>query len=451
MYRRSIPGLLSGLVLSPGRSPLACGSLPDIRVLTSFPPAVFEPFRDEFEAAHPGCRVDFIQRNTTAAVTRIASSEWGPGAADLFWASAPDAFEWLKAGGRLARTAPRPTGAPARVAGQPVDDADGTYLGFAVSAYGLAYNPEALADAGIGLPHRWEDLAAAAYHGHLGLSPPSRSGTTHIVVEALLQRLGWDQGWHVLRGIGGNLATLTARSFGVTSGVARGRFAIGISIDFLATGGAEAAGSLRFMVPDEPVVAPASIGVLADAPNPEGAESFIDFVLSPAGQALLRRPGIGRTPLHPPEALARFPAEGVPLDHALSARRYELVNLLFDEAVTHRQAELSFLTRRLHAVEARLAQQSDHAVTAAATAARAALFDPPLEEADANDPDLAGGMVRVPRTVPRTASQAVFEARLRQRLEAGAARAAAALRLAEQRLGIVPDPAAAPAPGLRRP
>lgn len=451
MYRRSLPGLLSGLVLGVGRAPLACGSLSDIKVLTSFPPAVFEPFREEFEAAHPGCRVDFIQRNTTAAVTRIAASDWGPGPADLFWASAPDAFELLKATGRLARISPRPTGAPARVAGQPVNDPGGTYLGFAFSAYGLVYNPEALADAGIELPRRWEDLAAAAYHGQLGLSPPSRSGTTHIVVEALLQRLGWEQGWQVLRAIGGNLATVTARSFGVTSGVARGRFAIGISIDFLATGASDAGGSLRFLVPDEPVVAPASIGVLADAPNPEGAASFIDFVLSPAGQALLRRPGIGRTPLHPPESLARFPAEGAPLDHALSARRYELVNLLFDEAVTHRQPELSFLTRRLHVVEARLARQPDDAAAAVASVARGALFAPPLDEADANDPDLAGGMARVPRGLPRTASQAVFEARLRQRLEAGAARAAAALRQAEQRLGIVPDPASAPVPGIARP
>ena len=84
------------------------------------------------------------------------------------------------------------------------------------------------------MPRNWSDLAAPAYAGHIGLTSPARSGTTHLMVEraAAIARLGSAAGrfWSA---IGGNLATLTARSFGVTTGVARGRFGIGISIDFL--------------------------------------------------------------------------------------------------------------------------------------------------------------------------------------------------------------------------
>lgn len=443
--RRSVWKLAAGMMAGALPRPVIGAPAAVVRILTSFPPGFFEPFREAFEARHPDLRVEFLQRKTTTALARVVASGAGTGGADLFWASAPDAFELLKAAGRLARTAPRPTGAPERIAGQPVNDTDGTYLGFAVSAYGLVYSPSYLAEAGLQPPERWEDLAAARYHGHLGLSPPSRSGTTHIVVEALLQRLGWEAGWRLLRGIGGNLATVTARSFGVTSGVARGRFGIGVSIDFLAAGGPDGAGRVRFTAPAEPVTAPASIGILADAPNPEGAERFVDFLLSAPGQALLQRPGIGRTPLASPAALARLPQGGGPLDHSLSARRYELINLLFDEAVTHRQGELSSLARRLHAVEAELLRQPDEAAAAAAAEARDRLFAPPLPAAEADDAALQRAVLRLPRGLPRTDLQAELEARLRRTLDAEAARAAAALRRAEGRIGVAE--ALAPAPG----
>lgn len=44
---------------------------------------------------------------------------------------------------------------------------------------------------------------------------------------------------------------------------------------------------------EENVLASYPIAALADAPNPGGAAAFVDFVLSPAGQAILREHGFG--------------------------------------------------------------------------------------------------------------------------------------------------------------
>ena len=67
---------------------------------------------------------------------------------------------------------------------------------------------------------------------------PGKTGSSHLMVEQLLQTRGWNEGWAFILSLAGNLSRdLTARSFGVTDGVAQGRFEIGLTIDFLAIQG----------------------------------------------------------------------------------------------------------------------------------------------------------------------------------------------------------------------
>ena len=57
-------------------------------------------------------------------------------------------------------------------------------------------------------------------------------GTTHLTVETILQGEGWDKGWASLLEIGGNLAQVSDRSFGVPDAVNSGQYGVGIVIDF---------------------------------------------------------------------------------------------------------------------------------------------------------------------------------------------------------------------------
>ena len=408
-----------------------------LRVVTSFPPSMIDVYRRAFHTAHPDIQVEFIQRKTTAAVAQLAGGDRLD--ADLFWASAPDAFELLKLEGQLAPLAPRATGAPATVAGYPVDDPDGHYLGFALSAYGLAWNDAYLERFRLPVPRGWRDLTAPIYAGHVGISSPSRSGTTHLVVEALLQAEGWEQGWRTWRQIGGNLATVTARSFGVSAGVARGRFGIGITIDFLAQPTGLDAGPVRFTVPDPEILAPASIGLLRRAQNHEAADAFVDFLLSVAGQRLLLDPAVGRQPIRPEfhaEGRGEGPnpfqaaqdADGGRFDAGRSAARYELINLMFDELVTLRLADAAAIWRTVNEVEASLAQVPDEAAAKAATQARELLGAVPFTEAEAARLIEETRLARVPRGLQPPAAQAKLMARLRDWTgdNLAAARAAAA-------------------------
>ncbi len=66
------------------------------------------PLAAGFEKAHPGTKVEVQNRNTAAAVTFIQETKSNP--PDLFWASAPDAFEVLKKNSLLQKYKPKAGG-----------------------------------------------------------------------------------------------------------------------------------------------------------------------------------------------------------------------------------------------------------------------------------------------------------------------------------------------------
>lgn len=168
----------------------------ELSIITSYPPSFFEPFRLAFEKQYPDIRVSIPQRNTASANRFIMEKpDITP---DIFWASAADAFELLKRKQALRPIRSRPTGAPQYVLGYPVNDPEGYYLGFALSGYGIVYSPSYLLQHNLPVPRNWDDLLKPVYSGHIGITSPSRSGTTHLIVEVFLQTYGWDKGWAML-------------------------------------------------------------------------------------------------------------------------------------------------------------------------------------------------------------------------------------------------------------
>ena len=393
-----------------------------VTVVTPFPEGFYEPFRAAFEAAHPDVHLRIINRKTTAAITQLR--ERLDNGVDVFWASAPDAFEVLKSAGQLATIAARPTGAPATVSNQPINDPDGNYLGFALSGYGLLWSQPYLERHGIPAPKRWEDLRHPTYARHLGITAPSRSGTMHLMVETVLQLQGWEQGWATWLEIAGNLATVTARSYGVVESIAKGRFGVGLAIDFLGqVMGAEEL-DLRFAYPADSLFLPACVAILRDAPNRAGAEAFVDFLLSRTGQKLLTSPDSRRLPVRP-DVYDTAPV-GYPnpytvetgddrflFDRGLSSARYELVNLLFDEMITFRVKTLNRVWQLIHEGEARLAAHYDAAASKLLRAARAAATAIPVSAAQAADPGFSAELRRPTRGLPVSARQMELEAEWR--------------------------------------
>jgi hypothetical protein len=161
-------------------------------IVTSYPKDLTGPFKKAFEAKYPGTMVEVLQKKTSAGVKYIQETAQG-NTSDLMWASAPDAFEVLKGDGLLAKYKPKATGIPEKIGSYPINDPDGYYIGFAGSGYGIMWNTRYLKAKKIPVPGEWVDLKKAVYHNHVGMSAPSRSGTTKPFCKA---RAGIKAGQH---------------------------------------------------------------------------------------------------------------------------------------------------------------------------------------------------------------------------------------------------------------
>jgi ABC-type Fe3+ transport system substrate-binding protein len=337
----------------------------EVVILTSFPKELFEAYKQAFEQRTPGVRVVVKQQQTNAAVTYLRETRARP-EADIFWASAVDAFQTLKGDGLLARPAVSKdllARLPARIGTFPLHDADGQYFGFAVSGYGLMWNTRYLALHKLPAPREWTDLADARYHGHLVISAPSRSGTTHLTIEVMLQAYGWEKGWALLLAMGGNMGSITERSFGVPEAVISGQYGIGVVIDFFGLSAIASGHPIDFVYPSLTSVVPASVAAVKNGPNPDNARAFIEYLLSDEGQQRLFAPEIGRLPVVP--ALYAKAPKGYPnpftgklgavaFDDKLSSARRNVVNALYDHVITFRLGELKAAWAAIHAADAAL-------------------------------------------------------------------------------------------------
>lgn len=368
-------------------------------IVASFPEAMNSVFKTAFEKYKPGIHVEIIKKKTTAGVKYLDEIK-EHNHVDLFWVSAPDAFEVLKKKELLQKYVPKAEGIPRRLSGYPVNDPDGYYSGFAAGGYGIMWNNEYLDKHNLSRPKQWVDLTRPEYFGHIGMSAPSRSGTTHLTIEAILQLKGWGPGWAMIKGIASNAKVITAKSTQVPKGVVAGEFGIGIVIDFFGLAEKAKGAPVDFIYPKATVLVPANIGILKNAPEPELAKEFIEFLVSPEGQKLLLVPQISRLPIRPEIYNDELPSfyprpysakelgSHTAFNVLLSKRRYNVINSLFDVMVTYRLNELQESAIFLHEAERMLLakKNGDSRLSSAIAQGKDHINKLPIDELSASDP-----------------------------------------------------------------
>jgi phosphoglycerate transport regulatory protein PgtC len=408
-------------------------------IVTSFSKDVTDPFAQAFQKKYPGTRVEVQNRNTNAAVTFIRETRSSP--PDIMWASAPDAFEVLKKDKLLFKYQSQAAGLAQKVGTYPINDPDGFFTGFAASGYGIMFNTRYLRANNIPAPKEWDDLKESVYFGHVGISAPSRSGTTHLTVETILQGEGWDKGWETLLEIGGNLAQVSDRSFGVPDAVNSGQYGVGIVIDFFGLSAKASGFPVEFVYPSVTTIVPANVGIIANAKNQKAAEAFVEFLLSEEGQQILLDPKIQRLPVRLAtydKAPAGYPnpfkdtsiGAMVSFNAPQSEARYELLNSLYDRVVTFRLKELNAAWKAIHDAEKKHEAAMAGYKRAVYAAGRGVSVDyqmtepvrlilqarglagsVPITEKESGDPAIAGAFQEVKPGQKAAGRQAEFEAK----------------------------------------
>jgi phosphoglycerate transport regulatory protein PgtC len=414
--------IITGAVLAVAAmaSPLHAVAAEKLVIVTSYPPDTTVTVGKAFTAA-TGIEVEMLKKKTTAGIKYLQATAKN-NTSDMFWASAPDAFEVLKGDDLLQKYTVKVKGIPKNVGAFPINDPDGYYKGFAASGYGIMWNTRYLKAKKLPVPSSWADLQKPIYHGHVGMSAPSRSGTTHLTVETLIQGMGWDKGWAMWKNIAGNFKTVTARSFGVPDGVNSGQFGVGIVIDFFGLSSKASGFPVDFVYPKVTTLVPANFAIVKNAPHPKLAAAFIEYVLSPAGQEVLLDPKIRRLPVNPrtyAKAPAGFPnpfkdksiGSAVKFDLQLSKSRYNVINSLFDVMVTYRLENLVAATKAIQAAEAKQMGKSNIKAKGLIAEAKALVARLPISEAKASEKSFNSifKKKRKKKSVKTTGRQAEFE------------------------------------------
>ena len=399
-----------------------------ISVITSFPKELTEAYKKAYEAKHPNDKVEILNKNTSAGIAYVREQSAGS-RPEVFWASAPDAFEVLASARLLQKADGGNPNIPAKVGSYPINDPEGLYLGQALAGYGIMWNTRYTKANKLPDPKEWADLMAPIYFGHVATSSPSRSGTTHLTVETILQGEGWEKGWNQILRIAGNCAAVTERSFGVPDGVSNGQFGVGLVIDFFGLAAKNSGFPVEFVYPSVTAIVPANIALINGAKNAEAGKRFIQFTLSDEGQALLLDKKISRLPVLP-SMYAKAPA-GYPnpftgtikakvnFDTAISEARYYVVSSMFDQIITFRHKELVAATKAIHDAEKRLGGKA----SAQLDEARKLAFSPPVTDLQTQDKTLLALFKADKKDAAATAQKTRVEEEWAQKVKANYAKA----------------------------
>lgn len=137
-------------------------------------------------------------------------------------------------------------------------------------------------------PKSWFDLLGPEWAGAITMPDPSLSGSAAEFLAIFHQNFG-ERGWELLAGLaeagmavpGPNNAALNP----VLTGERRATIA---AVDYISFNSIAAGEALAILYPEEGTAVALRPVMLQDgAPNPEGGQAFIDFMLSAEGQALV--------------------------------------------------------------------------------------------------------------------------------------------------------------------
>ncbi|MBY5947936.1 ABC transporter substrate-binding protein [Photobacterium rosenbergii] len=221
---------------------------------------------------------------------------------------------------------------------------------FGYSGYGLMWNNDYLEKHRLPLPNKWESLADPRYFNHLVMSSPARSGTTHVMVENILQHYGWKNGWKLLLQIGGNLSSVSARSYGVKDSIARGLAGVGPIIDSYAYESQKLFPFIHFSYQPKSPLIPSYIAAVKNLNQARRSIEFIEFLLSEEIQQNLSTSSLNKYALD--QTMAQ-PFEITPIDHQLMEERSILVKQLFEQTVNRQLIRLNQAWQLIHKVRQR--------------------------------------------------------------------------------------------------
>jgi len=233
-----------------------------------------------FEKKYPGISVE-VHRTGSQRVLQRVMQEAGAGIknVDLIHTSDAGHFELLKDKNMLMKYTPQ------AVSGFPdgFKDKAGYYYGMRATLSVIAYNPKSIAEKDA--PKTWKDLLNSKWSGKEVSAHPGYSGIIMTHVLALVNVYGWDY----FRDLAKNKLHLVQSANDPAGVVASGERPVGVNgAEYFYYKTQKQGNPIKIVYPKEGVPLVVSpVAIAKDAPHPNAAKLFTEFIFAKESQQLL--------------------------------------------------------------------------------------------------------------------------------------------------------------------
>jgi len=231
-----------------------------------------------FEAADPKVKVSMVTGGTGPLTTRIlAEHRAGDVKADVIFLADPTSMD------ALAHEHILSSWRPAVASSMPAGFSGPGWVGALTFENVIAYR-----DGMKNPPNNWSDLTSPAYKGEIAIGDPSYSGTTFGLVGTLSNRYGWSY----YRKLKANGVQVLDSTNTVGTEIAEGIVKAGATLDVVVRNLQAKGAKISIAWPTSGAVpVPAPVGVVRDTKHLAAAKAFVNWLLSPQGQASIVKLG----------------------------------------------------------------------------------------------------------------------------------------------------------------
>lgn len=224
-----------------------------------------------------GVKVNIFQATTGKVMARLEAEQANP-QADVLISASWDTAEDLHGRGWLL---PYQSGNADKV---PAALKSTDYVAQGISALGIVWNTKS----GTPEPKEWRDLTEAAFKDKVTTPDPALSGASLDLLIGLQNGMG-DKAWALFDELKKNGMVVSGPNAQAVTPVMQGaKAAVFGAVDYVSYGNIDQGESLKVIFPASgTVIAPRPMMILKSTQHADEAKAFVDYVLSPEGQAMV--------------------------------------------------------------------------------------------------------------------------------------------------------------------